>query len=141
ELNQPIHDGTPSRGGQITFGLESDIAEISPARSPVQPADLALTAAVFDPLVSYGDDGEPVVDNTDHSANQLAEEVTHPDGDLATWTVHLRDDVEFSNGEPVTAQQVIDHTNWVDAGGACACQQDLDQIVELEAGTDDQGRE
>ncbi len=141
DINAPQHVGTPKRGGTIIFGLESNIESVSPAAKIVQPADRALAAAVFDPLVSYGANDEPILDNTNHKANQLADEITHPTGDLANWTVHLRKGVKFSNGKPLTAAEVISHTTWVQKGGSCSCKADADQITNLTPGTDSQARE
>ena len=140
DLNAPQHVGTPKRGGDLTFGLESDILDVSPAKSIVQPSDRALATAVFDPLVSFDAHGQPVTDNTDHKVDQLADEVTHPAGDLATWTVHVRKGIEFSNGKPLTAAEIVSHTKWVQAGGVCACKESAAEISSLDTGTDDQGR-
>lgn len=131
QLNKAIHTGTPARGGQITFGVESDIVEVAPNGQPVQPAEMQLAYAVYDPLVYFGDEGEyaglPVLDNTDHKVNQMAEklEVTN---DLKTWTLTLRDDVKFSDGTPLTAEAVVGHTEWAKDSPNCFCKGDAANI-------------
>ncbi len=134
-VNQPVHEGTPARGGSITFGLESDIVNVSPNQSIVQAADVQVATAVYDPLIGFDTEGFPVTDNADRSRNQLAETLTSTD-DMTVWTLTLRDDVSFSNGEPLTAQQVVDQTEWVKASGTCDCDEAAQMIVDVEA-TDD----
>ncbi len=134
-VNRAIHEGTPVRGGTVTWGLEGDVLNVSPNQEVVQPPDVQLATAVFDALITFDETGLPITDNSDHRANQLAEKLTASD-DLRTWTLTLRDDVQFSNGEPLTAAQVIDHTEWVKASGTCDCKASIDLISELRA-TDD----
>lgn len=131
-VNAPVHEGNPSRGGSITFGLESDVLNVSPNQSLLQPADQQVASAVFASLVSFDDKGIPVTDETDHHANQLAETVTHTP-DLRTWTVKLRAGLKFSNGVDLTAHQVVDHTEWVKSSGTCDCNQDAQNINSVTA--------
>ena len=137
-MNQPINEGTPQTGGTLTFGTESDILDTSPNQNVIQPSDVQLANAVFDPLTSYGDPddktnaGNVVLDNTNHRYNQLADKVTSSP-DLTTWTLTLRSGVKFSNGDPLTAQEVVDHTKWVQASGACACASDAKNILDVKA--------
>ena len=136
-VNQPVHEGTPRQGGTLTFGLESTVLDTSPNANVIQPADVQMAYAVFDPLVTYGDAkddefaGKPVTDNADHRYNQLADKLV-PSDDLKTWTLTLRSGIEFSNGKPLTAKEVVDHTNWVrtpdGSGGKCACASDAKNI-------------
>lgn len=53
-VNKAVHDGTPKRGGSLTWGLESDILDVSPNQSPIQPADVQMATAVFAPLIVWG---------------------------------------------------------------------------------------
>ncbi len=141
-VNQPVHEGTPRQGGTLTFGLESTVLDTSPNANVIQPADVQMAYAVFDPLVTYGDAkddefaGNPVTDNADHRYNQLADKLV-PSDDLKTWTLTLRSGIEFSNGKPLTAKEVVDHTNWVrtpdGSGGKCACASDAKNIENVEA--------
>jgi peptide/nickel transport system substrate-binding protein len=126
-VNQPVHKGTPKPGGTLTFGVESDILDVSPNANVIQPADVQMAYAVFDPLLTYGDPddkqfaGVPVTDNTNHRYNQLADKITSQNNDLQHWTLTLRKGVKFSNGKPLTAQEVVDHTMWVKGSSDCAC--------------------
>ncbi|MBS1847628.1 MAG: ABC transporter substrate-binding protein [Actinobacteria bacterium] len=136
-VNKAVHDGTPVRGGTVTWGLESDVLSVSPNQNPIQPADVQLAAAVFAPLTRFGDHGtfkgRPVTDNTDHAYNQLADSLTSTNDDLQHWTLKLRAGVKFSNGQPVTAQQVVDSTKWAMATSNCSCAQDAKEIVSVTA--------
>lgn len=134
-INKAIHTGTPERGGEISYGLEGDILNISPSQSMIQPPDVQLGSAVYDPLVTFDDDGLAVVDNTDHRWNQLADKVEHTD-DLKTWTVTLRDGVKFANGVDLTADQVVDQTEWVKAAGTCDCDPEAKNIEQITAPDD-----
>ncbi len=141
-VNQPVREGTPAEGGEITWGLESDILDVSPNQNVIQPADVQMAAAVFDPLLTYGtpDDpdfaGIPVTDNTDHHYNQLADSLVSTDDDLTHWTLTLREGVTFSNGEPVTADQVVAHTEWIMDSPECACANNASNIESVSASDD-----
>ncbi len=114
-VNQPVHTGTPKKGGSLTFGVESEILDVSPNQNVIQPSDVEMANAVFDPLLSYGtkgkDKGVPVLDNSNHYYNQLADKLTSSNN-LRTWTLTLRKGVKFSDGTPLTAADVVDHTKW-----------------------------
>ncbi|CAM3356682.1 ABC transporter substrate-binding protein [Stackebrandtia soli] len=53
--------------------------------------------------------------NTGLPANMLAESITGDD-DAREWTITLREGWTFHNGEPVTAESVVDSWNYVAAG-------------------------
>lgn len=129
-VNKPIHEGTPATGGSLSFGLEADVLNISPNMAMVQPSDVQVGSAVYDALIGFDDDGLAVTDDPDHAHNQLAESLTASE-DLKTWTLKLRDDVKFSNGVPLTAEQVVDHTEWVKASGTCDCDPDAQRITAM----------
>jgi len=66
----------------------------------------------FDPTLGWGEYGSPLFQSTllrrDHDlelVNDLATDVAVSDDSL-TWTVTIRDDVRFHNGEPLTARDV-----------------------------------
>ncbi len=136
-VNAPVHEGTPERGGTLTWGLESDVLDVSPNQRPIQPADVQLASAVYAPLVTWGSHGEfagmAVTDNTDLTHNQLAESIVSPDDDLIHWTLTLRDDAVFANGEPVTAAQVVEATEWAKASLNCSCAQNAEAIESVTA--------
>lgn len=138
-VNQPVHEGTPQPGGTLTFGLESDVLDVSPNQNVIQPADVQMAYAVFDPLLTYGDPddddfaGVPVTDNTDHHYNQLADKLISENNDLQHWTLTLRKGVKFSNGKPLTAAEVVAHTMWVKGSDNCSCATNAKNIESVTA--------
>ena len=91
---------TPKMGGTLRFGLESDVATLDDAQGLAQPADKAIALAIYDPLLSYDDNGNVVP--------YLASAVTHS-ADAKTWTLTLRQGVTFSDGTPFNADAVVAH--------------------------------
>ena len=102
-------DPDPSRGGQIVYGLEAESAAILDDEGNVSSggyclpeARLAISGmqvskAIFDTLV--------VPDSAGNYTPYLARSV-EPNDDYTTWTIRLREGVEFHNGEPVDARAV-----------------------------------
>ena len=102
-------DPNPSRGGQIVYGLEAESAAVLDDEGNVASggyclpeARLAISGmqvskALFDTLV--------VPDASGGYIPYLARSV-EPDDDYTTWTIRLRDGLEFHNGEAVDAKAV-----------------------------------
>ncbi len=128
EINAPQHVGTPVRGGSIKFGLEGAVLNYSPNQNVIQPPDLQVVTSVFDALVSFDENNEPV--------GHLAESVTGSK-DFKTWTVKLRKGVKFSNGVGLDADQVVSHTEWAKATPTCSCATDADNIESVVAQGED----
>lgn len=86
----------PESGGEITYGV-SDNGTGFDTTSLLVPGALRIVAAINDPLVRVDGEGrwEP----------WLAESLT-PDQDATVWTIRLRPDVTFHDGEPVDAVAV-----------------------------------
>ena len=118
-LNKPQHVGTPRRGGTVTFGLEAAVLNYSPNNKVIQPSDLQVESSVFDSLITSDDHDLSVLDNTDHKYNQLADSLK-PSKDLKTWTLKLRPGIKFSNGDPLTAEEVVKHTQWIQVNATSA---------------------
>jgi len=95
----PTTAGGPARrGGRLRAGIVGGSAKDSlDAHSPVTHPDEARVIQLYDTLVSY---------DTDFRIQPaLAEEVTSS-ADARTWTIRLREGLEFHNGKPVTADDV-----------------------------------
>lgn len=95
----PSAGGSPQAGGTLRVGIVGgSTKDTLDAHSPVTHPDEARVIQLYDTLATY---------DTDHQVEMgLADEIT-PSADATTWTVHLRDGVKFSNGEPITADDVI----------------------------------
>jgi peptide/nickel transport system substrate-binding protein len=92
--------GRPRAGGTLTAGLVGGSAKdtLDPHIS-FDTIDTVRALALFSPLVRQqvvGQDNEYI----------LAEELT-PSADLRSWTIRLKPDLEFSNGKPITAEDVL----------------------------------
>jgi peptide/nickel transport system substrate-binding protein len=86
----------PATGGVLRIGTQPPVT-FDPHFS-VAPAEILMTAQVWDKLVTLDGQNEPVP--------CVATEWTMSD-DGKTWTFTLRDDVKFSNGTPLTADDVV----------------------------------
>src|SRR6266540_5742224 len=91
--------GTPKEGGTLRVGIVGGSAKDSlDAHAPVTHPDEARAISLYDTLATY---------DVDHQVEMsLADKIT-PSKDGKTWTVHLRDGLKFSDGSPITADDVI----------------------------------
>lgn len=88
--------GTPVKGGTVTFARAQDVDQgLNPINAPSNGSIFVITQ-IFDQLVEMEND------NNVHPG--LAQTWEHSSDGL-TWTFHLRE-ASFSNGEPVTAEDV-----------------------------------
>lgn len=93
------HVGTaPQDGGTLTEGFIGTPQYINPVIAHGNSADAALTTLTFRGLMKVGQDLQAVPD--------LAESVVASDGGK-TYTVKLRPGLRWSDGEPLTAQDII----------------------------------
>jgi peptide/nickel transport system substrate-binding protein len=95
----------PRRGGTITIGRNHDADTLYPGRSTGLSA-IATNLLLYDGLVLH--------DFQMKIRPALAERwETSPDG--LTWTFHLKKNVRFHCGAPLTAQEVKEHFDrWID---------------------------
>lgn len=94
----PTPGGTPVRGGVVTVLHNEPITKLDPVKMG-QPNEAQLGATMFDQLFEY----EAGVNEPQPA---LAESYTLSPNHL-TYTFHIRPHVYFSNGEPVTAEDVV----------------------------------
>lgn len=136
KLNLAQNEGKPKYGGTVKFGMEAGVLNYAPNNKVIQPSDLAVVTSVFDSLITTDDKDAVVLDNKDHKYNQLADSIA-PSKDLKTWTLKLRAGVKFSNGEPLTAEEVVKHTQWIiDSKDMCSCSDSAASIESVTAGAD-----
>ncbi len=115
---------TDERGSQVIVTLSKE----------------AEPAAGFDPLFAWGDGEhvhEPLIQSTLFTTdaemgfvNDLATSYEMSE-DALTWTFHIRDDVKFSDGEPLTAADVAFTVNGIIANDAAEA--DLTMVDSAEA--------
>jgi peptide/nickel transport system substrate-binding protein len=90
--------GTPKVGGNLVMGVEAEVDGFDPTKNRWDVTGLTYATTVYDPLATYGKDGKVhpyLAQSIDHSA------------DYKTWTIKLRPGVKFSNGDPLTADDVV----------------------------------
>jgi peptide/nickel transport system substrate-binding protein len=103
ETTAPEEEGTPTPGGDLTYGLEAE----TNGGYCLQEAQLAIggiqvARTIYDTLTTPNAEGqiEPF----------LAESV-EPNEDYTQWTITLREGVTFHDGSPLDAQIVADNLN------------------------------
>ena len=91
--------GTPKKGGSLNVGIEGGSAkETVGPWSLLEGPQIALSFQIYNRLLEYTPDFK--------LENVLAESV-EASPDAKVWTVRLRADVAYSDGKPVTADDVV----------------------------------
>lgn len=83
---------------QLTMGAQFNPDDSLDPATATSPGSMMVTFSLYDGLVLMTDKGK---------VYSLAESIT-PQENGKTWVITLRDNVTFSNGEPVTGQDVVD---------------------------------
>jgi peptide/nickel transport system substrate-binding protein len=89
--------GDPQQGGSLTLVRADDVQSLVPTVA-ADNASIWTLQEIFDTLLVPSEDGQTLEPS-------LATEYTQSD-DKLSWTFTLRDDVEFSNGQPLTSADV-----------------------------------
>jgi ABC-type transport system substrate-binding protein len=95
DLTREDEAGEPQPGGEISFGLLAETNNWNPYTGQWAGSAYIVGNAIFDPLVAITDDGQP--------EPYLAESFESND-DFTEWTIKLRPDVTFHNGEALDAE-------------------------------------
>jgi peptide/nickel transport system substrate-binding protein len=88
----------PKPGGNLVIGTEAEIDGFDPTKNRWDNNGYLYAETVYDPLAVIGQDSKP------HP--YLAQSIT-PNTDYTTWTITLRPGVVFSNGDALTAADVV----------------------------------
>ncbi len=94
---EPPDEGTPKRGGTLTYGVEGKSDDLCPPSAQWAISGIMIGQAIYDTLTEPDADGEP--------QPYLAESVDH-DPSYKVWTLGLRDGITFHNGEKLDAAAV-----------------------------------
>jgi peptide/nickel transport system substrate-binding protein len=89
--------GKPKSGGTITYGLEAPTTNFCLPNAQLAISGIVVTTAVYDTLT--------VPDKSGKYVPYLAQSVDHSP-DYMSWTVKLRPNISFQNGEPLNADAV-----------------------------------
>lgn len=87
----------PTPGGMYSEGMEGDFTTASPLYA-VTDVDTSVSRLLFAGLLAY--------DNQNHLVGDLADSWTH-NADGSVYTVHLRPDLRWHDGLPLTADDVV----------------------------------
>ncbi len=90
--------GTAKTGGVLTIGAAQSIAELNPV-TKANAWEQVLFSLMWDGLVKTGQDQKTIEPDLATSWTSSA--------DLKTWTFQLRTGVKFSNGDALTAANVV----------------------------------
>lgn len=96
DADEPTEEAPEDLTPEVVVAISNDPSPIDPIQL-VTPTDRVVASAVFEPLVEFSEDGELVPG--------LA--LTWESDDAQTWTVTLREGVEFSDGTPFNADAVV----------------------------------
>ncbi|HEX2253819.1 MAG TPA: ABC transporter substrate-binding protein, partial [Thermoanaerobaculia bacterium] len=115
----------PVRGGQVVVGITSDVGGVNPLIVPPSTITTEISRRLFLPLVG---------ERPDYSvAPRLAESWEFSDDRLAL-TLHLRDDVVWSDGTPVTSADVVfTYQAWTDPDVAWEGASSLEAVAGVDA--------
>jgi peptide/nickel transport system substrate-binding protein len=98
----PTDEGTPQRGGKVTYGLEAETGGgWCLPNSQLAAGGIAVAGAIYDTLVVPASDGEGGVEY----APYLAESV-EPNDTFTEWTIKVREGITFHDGTPLNADAV-----------------------------------
>jgi len=93
-----VSTATPTRGGQLIFGVDTEEKGFSPTQGTFDEVGILYARTVFDPLLILDSNGKP--------QPYLASSVT-ANSDYTVWTITLRPNVLFHNGTPLDAAAVV----------------------------------
>ena len=91
--------GTPKAGGILRVGTKGDVNDIIDGQHIVAKSDIMRQVTGWEPLMSFSADFVP------EYTNGLAKDVTAKAAD--NFVITLKDGIKFSNGNPVTADDVV----------------------------------
>jgi peptide/nickel transport system substrate-binding protein len=97
DVTQPVAgDVTP--GGRLVYGLEAETSGYDPTTDRWAIAGYEVALAIYDPLSAYDAEG--------NIQPYLAESFV-PSADFMQWTINLRPNIQFHNGQPLDAAAAV----------------------------------
>ncbi|WP_040339606.1 ABC transporter substrate-binding protein [Candidatus Blastococcus massiliensis] len=93
--DQISEQGEPVTGGTITVGLEAETNGWIPGEGSFANAGTTVAYAIYDPLIKQTADGD--------LQPYLAESM-EPNEDFTTWTLTLREGIQFHDGTPLNGE-------------------------------------
>jgi peptide/nickel transport system substrate-binding protein len=105
-LNAQVTDGIPHEGGTLVYGVNADTNSWNPAQAQWGSYSFLVARTMFDFLTEFDEDGDIKL----YAAESLV-----PNADFTLWTIKLRDGIKFSNGQPLTAADVVRNHRFIKA--------------------------
>jgi peptide/nickel transport system substrate-binding protein len=90
----------PRSGGRLVVGTTAEADGFLPAINRWTPPSFMIARAIFDPLAA--------IDDTGATKPYLAESFT-PNANFTQWTIKLRPNVKFHNGDELTVDALVAH--------------------------------
>src|SRR5690606_22013901 len=85
-------DGPPRSGGTLGYALEAETNGYNPTKDRFAISGTIVGLAVYDPLMAYDENYVP--------QPYLAESMTS-NADATQWTIKVRPNITFHNGQPL----------------------------------------
>lgn len=93
-----VSTATPKAGGKLVMGVEAEVDGFDPTQNRMDVTGLTYASTVYDALGAFGKDGK---------VHPYLAESIEPNENYSEWTVKLRPNVKFSNGDPLVADDVV----------------------------------
>jgi peptide/nickel transport system substrate-binding protein len=103
DVTQPESEEVTT-GGKLVYGLEAETSGYDPTTDRWAISGNMVAQAIYDPLSAYDAEG--------NIQPYLAESFV-PNDDFTEWTINLRPNIQFHNGEPLTAAAAVATMNGV----------------------------
>ena len=97
-----VNNGKPKHGGTLTVGLISDVPNyhvFNGSQGKLDASGFCVANALYDPLFVMSANGKVALPMLALSAI--------PNSNYTVWTIHLRHNVKFTNGDPFNADIVV----------------------------------
>jgi peptide/nickel transport system substrate-binding protein len=97
DITQPEGENVTT-GGRLVYGVEAETSGYDPTTDRWAISGYQVVFAIYDPLSAYDADGQ--------IQPYLAESFV-PNEDFTQWTINLRPNITFHNGEPLNAEAAV----------------------------------
>lgn len=122
---QESGDEKPVSGGTLTFGRDATVSDLD-LNQQITANNAFAIDKIFEPLVSFDADGKIIPWLADYKTSD----------DALTYTFTLREGLQFSNGEPVTPDDVVFSLNrHIEVGGPLPLEAPIESITGGDGGT------
>lgn len=88
----------PQSGGSLVYGIEAETASWAPAEGQWSASSWVVVSALYDTLMYFDDE---------HDLQPYLAESMEPNEDHTAWTLKLRPDITFHNGDALDSDALI----------------------------------